>query len=86
VSFSTNLLDFTSDIGEEDNEEEKPRRPLATLDPNGPELALFNILRPYDPSLLFLVSCFMGHFSRCLFGVWNKILSISNEIESIHLV
>jgi hypothetical protein len=35
VPFSTDLLDFTSDMGEEDNEEENPKRPLASLDPNG---------------------------------------------------
>ncbi|XP_059447996.1 GATA transcription factor 1 [Corylus avellana] len=47
------FLDFASDIGEEDDEEEKPRRLLASLDPNGPEPAPFDVLRPDDSSRLF---------------------------------
>jgi hypothetical protein len=54
MPFSADLLDFALDIGEEDDEEEKPIRPLASLDPNGPESALFDILRLDNPSLMFL--------------------------------
>lgn len=32
--FVDDLLNFASDIGEEDDEEENPRRPLASLDPS----------------------------------------------------
>jgi hypothetical protein len=53
--FVDDLLDFASDIGEEDDEEEKPRRPLASLDPN--------------PSRLLPVSCFMGHFLGVYLGL-----------------
>jgi hypothetical protein len=69
VPFSTDLLDFTSDMGEEDNEEENPKRPLASLDPNGPELVLFDVLHLDDPSLLFPESCFMGHFLGVYLGL-----------------
>lgn len=67
------LLDFASDIGEEDDEEEKPRRPLGSLEPNGPEPASFDVLCPDDPSLSFPVSCFIGHFlGVCLRGCYGR--------------
>jgi hypothetical protein len=72
VPFYADLLDFASDIGEEDNDEEKLRKPLASLDPNGPEPALFDILHPNDPSLLFPVSCFMGHFLGVYLGLGGR--------------
>jgi hypothetical protein len=79
VPFYADLLDFASDIGEEDNEEEKLKKPLASLDPSGPEPALFDILHPNNPSLLFPVSCFMGHFLGVYLGLggggvfWEEI-------------
>lgn len=73
------FLDFASDIGEEDDEEEKPRRLLASLDPNGPEPAPFDVLRPDDPSRLFPVSCFMGHFLGVYLGGGGVFWEESHE-------
>ncbi|KAJ7955546.1 putative GATA transcription factor [Quillaja saponaria] len=50
VGFMDDLLDFASDIGEEDDEEEKPNKGLSSLPPNCSDPSSLNVLGPVDPS------------------------------------
>ncbi|KAJ7979706.1 putative GATA transcription factor [Quillaja saponaria] len=50
LGFMDDLLDFSSDICEGDDEEDKPRKALTSLTPNCSDLTTFNVSDPVHPS------------------------------------
>lgn len=63
--FVDDLLDFASDIGEEDDDEGKHRKALPPLNRNGLEPVSFNVLDAEDAGHPFAVSCLSGHLCLC---------------------
>lgn len=58
--FVDDLLDFASDIGEEDDEDAKPRKALPPLNSHGHGPLSFGLLHPNDPGLPYPVSSSSG--------------------------
>ncbi|KAH7573102.1 hypothetical protein JRO89_XS03G0069200 [Xanthoceras sorbifolium] len=72
AGFMDDLLDFSSDIGEEDDDglnNKRARTALPSLTRNGPDSASLNILNPLDPSPPFPVSFDNRFFVLCCFPV-----------------
>ena len=76
--FVEDLLDFESDIGEEDEEDDKRRKVLCKHDPTS---SAFGVLCPEDPTRVLPVS-FIGFFVWC-FGFFffgrEKMKKLKNE-------
>lgn len=77
--FVEDLLDFSSDLGEEDDDADKPRKAFPPFDPHGllgP--TSFSLLNPDEPGLSYPVSCF-GCVVRIFFLRGDEFPSDSAE-------